>query len=234
MDLEFFSIGEALEEQARQPGVESHRFDMATSSNCYIAVFRQTNQNLGERTVHSHPDSDQILFVLDGECAVYSLSGKYTLYPHEGVLVPGGVNYGFANETEEDLIFLSLRTEAVGGRRVAHVPSVPSDAVVRIPEASVGSREIGRYVYAYAIDRRTIGLAPVLLEDWNRGTMLRVNCDYERSGSDILVNLPERIANWYRVGDLTEVDYRVIPDPDGNRVRIDLSPLIDRRAAAGR
>lgn len=232
MDLEIFDIAEALEEQANQPGAVTHRFDMATSSKCYIAVFRHTNQDLGERTVHSHPDSDQILFVLDGECAVTSLSGKYTLQPHQGVLVPGGVNYGFANETEEDLIFLSLRTESVGGRRVAHVPSVPSDALVRIPQSCFGTTEIGRYVYAYAIDRRTMGFSPILLDEWNRGTMLRVNCDYERRGEDLLVNLPERIARWYLVDDLTDEDYRVVPDPDADRVRIDLSPVIDRRAAA--
>lgn len=234
MDLEIFDVAEALEQQASQPTEVTHRFDMATSSKCYIAVFRHTNQNTGERTVHSHPDSDQILFVLDGECAVTSLSGKYVLQPNQGVLVPGGVNYGFANETENDLIFLSLRTESVGGRRVAHVPSVASDALVRIPGSYLGAREIGRYVYAYAVDRRTMGFSPVLLDDWNRGTMLRVNCDYERSGEDILVNLPERIAKWYLVDDLTEQDYRLTPDPDGTRVRMDLSPLIDRRAAARR
>jgi len=232
VDLEIFDVAQALEEQASRPGTVGGRFDMATSTKCYIAVFRHSNKFVGERTVHSHPDSDQILFVLDGECAVTSLSGKYTLNVHQGVLVPGGVNYGFANETEEDLIFLSLRTESVGGRRVAYVPSVASDALVRIPAAFFGGTPIGRFVYAYAIDRRTIGLSPMLLDDWNRGTMLRVNCDYERSGEDILVNLPERIAKWYLVDDLTDEDYRVTYDADGSRVRVDLSPLIDRRAAA--
>jgi mannose-6-phosphate isomerase-like protein (cupin superfamily) len=231
MDLEIFDVDEALKEQANQAGSVGGRFDMATSTKCYIAVFRHSNKFVGERTVHSHPDSDQILFVLDGECAVTSLSGKYTLEPHQGVLVPGGVNYGFANETEEDLVFLSLRTESVGGRRVAYVPSVASDALVRIPESYFAGRPIGRYVYAYAIDRRTIGFSPLLLDDWNRGTMLRVNCDYERRGSDILVNLPERLARWYLVDDLLDGDYTITAGDDGTRILMDLSPLIDRKSA---
>ena len=227
-ELGTFDVAEALAKQATGRG--AGRFDMETSSNCYIAVFRNTKQDIGEKLVHSHPDSDQILFVLDGQCVVWGLNGKFTLNPHQGVLVPGGVNYGFSNERDEDLIFLSLRTEATGGRRVAYVPGVPSDALVRLEAGAFGDTPLGRYVYAYIVDRRTVGLSPILLDDWNRGTMLRANCDYEQRGNEVLINLPERIAGWFRINDLTEADYHVVPDPDGVRVRLDLSPLIDRRA----
>ncbi|MPZ15919.1 MAG: cupin domain-containing protein [Chloroflexi bacterium] len=228
--VRFFDVADALREresygQADIPG----RVDMATSDKCYVAFF-QTKPRGGETHVHSHPDSDQILFVLKGECTVEGLSARYVLAEQQGVLIPAGVNYGFTNMTNEDLMFLSIRTESTGGRRVAYVPNVPSDVQFKIPEMEIGARGIGRELYVYALDRRTIGVSPLLLEEWNRAAILRMNCEYERRDAYTLANLPERMAQWYQVDDVTDTDYRIITDPERTRVRIDLSPIIDRRS----
>lgn len=206
------------------------RVDMATSPNSYVAVF-ETPPRGGEPSIHQHPDSDQILFVLRGECSVQGVSGKYVLKPHQGVLIPAGVHYGFTNETQEPLVFLSLRTEATGGRRVGYVPNVSSDVQIRIPASMVDAKGIAKF-YVYAMDRRTLGLSPLLLEDWNRASLLRLNCEHRRSGDSVLAFLPERIARWYRLNDLAESDYRLLPDPENTRVRVDLTPLILREEAA--
>jgi len=229
-EVQFFDIAEALRERENMSAAIPGRVDMATSPNCYVAFF-QTRPRGGETHVHSHPDSDQILYVLKGECTVEGLSGRYVLDAHQGVLIPGGVNYGFTNTTEEDLMFLSMRTESTGGRRVGYVPNVPSDALITIPEAEISARGIGRHLYVYALDRRTVGVSPLLLEEWNRAAILRMNCDYERRGANVLANLPERMARWYQVDDLTEADYRIVTDPEQTRVRIDLGPIIDRLAS---
>jgi quercetin dioxygenase-like cupin family protein len=231
-ELQPFDVAEALSEAENRNKAVPGRVDMATSPNCYVAFF-QTKPGKGESHVHSHPDSDQILFVLKGECTVDGVGTRYVLGENQGVLIPAGVNYGFTNLTDEDMMFLSMRTESTGGRRVGYVPSVPSDAEFKIPEAAIGAKGIGAELYVYALDRRTIGISPVLLEEWNRGAILRMSCEFGRRGADIIANLPERMAKWYEAEDLTEGDYRVIADPDGTRVRIDLSPLIDRRVGRG-
>src|SRR6266581_4715237 len=179
--VQIFDVDDALATRTSRG-----RIDMATSPNCYIGVF-QTAPRGGETHVHSHPDSDQILFILKGECTVEGTDGRYTLTPNQGVLIPAGVNYGFTNTTAEDLIFLSVRTEASGGRRVAYVPNVPSGVKIRIPaEALSANGGPGRHVYIYAMDRRTIGISHLLIEDWNKASLLRMNCQYERDGSDLL------------------------------------------------
>ncbi len=230
-EVQPFDIAEALNERESMSSALPGRVDMATSPNCYVAFF-QTKPGKGESHVHSHPDSDQILFVLKGECTVDGVEERYTLTENQGVLIPAGVNYGFTNLRDDDLMFLSMRTESTGGRRVGYVPSVPSDAEFKIPEAAIAAKGIGRELYVYALDRRTIGISPLVLEEWNRGALLRMSCEYGRRGEFVVANLPERMAKWYEAEDLTEGDYRIIPDPDGTRVRIDLSPLIDRRALA--
>lgn len=222
-EVQIFDIAEALKKRDHLHG----RVDMATSPNSYIAVF-QVPPRGGETHIHQHPDSDQILFVLSGQCTVEGLSGKYTLQPSQGVLIPAGVHYGFTNEGTEDLVFLSTRTEATGGRRVAYVPNVPSDVVIRIPEEEMGAQGFGHSVYVYAMDRRTIGISPLLMEEWNKASLLRMNCPYERAKGYVLANLPERMARWYRINDLTEADYNILTEPEKVRVRIDLSPLIER------
>ena len=60
-ELQFFDVAAALE---NGDGMHS-RVDMAKSPNSYIAVFG-VGPGLGETRVHSHPDSDQILFVFKG------------------------------------------------------------------------------------------------------------------------------------------------------------------------
>lgn len=224
--VQVFDIAEALQRQDHLHG----RVDMATSPNSYIAVFK-TPPRGGETHVHSHPDSDQILFVVQGECTVEGLDGRYTLKSNQGVLIPAGVNYGFTNTTQEELIFLSMRTESTGGRRVAYVPNVPSDVGVKIPLDMINAKGLGNHVYAYAMDRHTIGISPLLMEDWNKGSLLRMNCTYEKGGDHITAVLPERIAQWYRIPDLADSDYRLIPDESQTRVRVDLTPFIQREAS---
>jgi len=231
--LQIFDVAEALNEAENRNKAIPGRVDMATSANCYVAFF-QTKPGKGETHVHSHPDSDQILYVLKGECTVDGVDERYVLTDNQGVLIPAGVNYGFTNLTDEDMMFLSMRTESTGGRRVGYVPSVPSDAEFKIPQAAIDAKGIGRELYVYALDRRTIGVSPLLLEEWNRGAVLRMSAEFGRRGEDIIANLPERMAKWYEAEDLVEGDYRIIPDPDGTRVRIDLSPLIDRRAGTAK
>ena len=225
-DIQVFNVGEAL---GTRDGM-GNRIDMATSPNCYIAAFGVASRG-GETRVHSHPDSDQILFILKGECTAEGLSGRYVLESGQGVLIPSGVNYGFTNEADDELVFLSMRTEASGGRRVAYVPSVPSDVGIKIPAAMLNSQGIGSHLYVYALDSETIGVSPLLLDDWNRGSVLRMECTFEKRGEDVVAVLPERLAYWYRVDDLADSDYTIEPDADGTRVRINITPAIKRQLA---
>jgi mannose-6-phosphate isomerase-like protein (cupin superfamily) len=226
-DLQFFDIGEALEEHSRKPG----RVDMATSDKCYVALFHHTRRGGGEPHTHSHPDSDQILFIVKGELTAHGLDDHYPLKAMQGSLIPAGVNYGFTNETNDDVTFLSMRTESSGGRRVAYVPSEPSDAQFKIPAAALDAEGLGKHLYVYGLDRKTIGVSPLLLDEWNRVAILRMNCDFDRSAEYVLANLPDRFSRWYQIDDLMEGDYRVIAEPSGTKVKIDLTPAIARRAA---
>jgi mannose-6-phosphate isomerase-like protein (cupin superfamily) len=226
-DIQVFDVATALQ---KSDGRNS-RVDLAAAGNSYIAVFG-VGPRLGETRVHSHPDSDQILFVLRGECTVEGLSGRYVLESDEGVLIPAGVNYGFTNMTEEQLVFLSMRTEGNGGRRVSYVPSVPSSVSIRIPAAQLNENELGSHLYAYALDSRTLGISPFLLEDWNRACVLRMECTYETQGDHVVAVIPERMAFWYRLDDLADADYVLIPELDQTRVRVDLTPTIQRQLRA--
>ncbi len=223
--VQFFDVAAALQ---NGDGLHS-RVDMAKSPNSYIAAFG-VGPRAGETRVHSHPDSDQILFILNGECTVEGLSGRYVLESDEGVLIPAGVNYGFTNMTQDKLVFLSMRTEGTGGRRVAYVPSVSSSATVKIPTDQIDAKGMGDNLYVYALDGRTIGISPLILEDWNRACVLRMESAYEKAGDRTIAALPERIADWYRLDRLEDSDYKLAADPDGSRVRVDLTPLIDRLA----
>jgi len=53
-----------------------------------------------------------------------------------------------------------------------------------------------------------------------------MSCSLRRRSSGYL------IARWYRLNDLAESDYRLLPDPENTRVRVDLTPLILREEAA--
>lgn len=225
-EVQVFDVSEALKKRDHLSG----RVDMAKSPNSFVAVF-QTRPRGGETHIHQHPDSDQILFVLKGEVTVDGLSGKSVLRPNQGVLIPAGVHYGFTNETQEDVVFLSMRTESTGGRRVAYVKNVPSNVQVKIPAEEINAKGIGRHIYVYAMDRTTIGVSPVLMEDWNKGSLLRMNCEYENDGNYVIAKLPQRLVQWYKLDSLSEADYRLITEPEKIRVRVDLTPLIQKQLA---
>jgi mannose-6-phosphate isomerase-like protein (cupin superfamily) len=197
------------------------RTDMARSPNSFVAVF-QTKPRGGETHIHQHPDSDQILFVLKGELTVEGLSGKSTLVANQGVLIPAGVHYGFTNTAQEDLIFLSMRTESSGGRRVAYVKNAASNVHLKIPADALSAKGLGRNIFVYAMDRDTFGISPLLFEDWNKGSLLRMNCEYEKSGDNVIAKLPERLVQWYRIDRLADSDYKLVMDPDKTRVRVEL------------
>jgi tripartite-type tricarboxylate transporter receptor subunit TctC len=97
---------------------------------------------------------------------------------------------------------------------------------------AISARGIGRHIYCYAMDRATIGISSVLLEDWNKKSLLRMHCEYEKSGDWTIAKLPERLVQWYQIESLSESDYRLVPEPDKMRLRLDLRPLIKRQALA--
>lgn len=113
---------------------------------------------------------------------------------------------------------------------IAYVPSVPSGTGVTILTEQLAGTGVGSQLHAYALDGHTIGISPLILEDWNRACVLRMECTFERAGDRTIVKLPERIADWYRLDRLEESDYKLIPDPDRTRVQVDLTPLIERMA----
>ena len=212
-----FDVDEALKKGDHLSG----RTDMAKSPNSFVAVFR-TRPRGGETHIHQHPDSDQILFVLKSELTVEGLSGKYTLKPNQGVLIPAGVHYGFTNTTQEDLIFLTMRTESSGGRRVAYVRNVPSSVYLKIPAEALTAKGIGRQIYVYAMDRDTFGVSTLLLEEWNKASLLRMNCEYEMADGHVIAKLPERLVQWYKIDKLSDANYKLIEEPDKTRVRVEL------------
>jgi mannose-6-phosphate isomerase-like protein (cupin superfamily) len=218
-EVQTFDVSESLKGGDRVIG----RTDMARSPNSFVAVF-QTKPRGGETHIHQHPDSDQILFVLKGELTVEGLSGKSVLKPNQGVLIPSGVHYGFTNTAQEDLIFLSMRTESSGGRRVAYVKNVASNIHLRIPAAGLtGPKGIGRNIFVYAINRDTFGVSSLLHEDWNKGSLLRMNCDYEMDDGHVVAKLPERLVQWYKIDRLPESDYKLTLEPEMSRVRVELA-----------
>jgi quercetin dioxygenase-like cupin family protein len=216
-DVQLFDVAESVLKRDHLSG----RVDMARSPNSFVAVF-QTKPRGGEAHIHQHPDSDQILFLLKGELTLESLSGKYALKPNQGVMIPAGVHYGFINTTDQDAIFLSLRTESTGGRRVAYMPNVPSDVRLRVPAGAITARGLGRHIYVYALDRTSFGVSAILLEEWNKASLLRMNCEYEREGDWVTARLPLRLVQWYKLEGLKEGDYNLEPQPDGARVRVRL------------
>ncbi len=222
-EVQFFDVGKAINTRDELSG----RVEMARSPNSFIGLF-QTKPRGGETHIHQHPDSDQILFILKGELTVEGLSGKFTLNPNQGVLIPAGVHYGFTNTTQEDVIFLTTRTEATGGRRVAYVPNPPSNIHVKIPAEEICAKGIGRHIYVYAMNRSTIGISPVLMDEWNKASLLRMNCQYEKQDDYIVAKLPQRLVQWYKLEQLTESDYRLLTEPEKIRVRMDITPLVQK------
>lgn len=206
--------------------------EMAISSNCEISAM-QTPVG-GETRLEADPTADRILLLLKGTCTVEGPSGKRQLGRRQGALVPTGVACRFINDGAEPLVFFALRTES-GERRPGYVPNVPSGVLVRVPEAELSAEGLPAHLFIYALDRQTIGISALRLDHLNVASILRMNCDSERSGDDLLVNLPERLVRWYQLRDLTESDYRITGSKERTHVRVDISPLIERetRAQAG-
>lgn len=224
-EVQSFDIGEALKRRELHRG---GRVDMAGSEQSFIAVF-QTPPRGGETHIHQHPDSDQILFVLQGELSTDSDLGRSVIKANQGVLIPAGAYYGFTNTGQEDVIFLSMRTESIGGRRSAHVENVPSNVFIRIPADSISGQGIGPKLYVYTLSRSKIGISSMRLEEWNKKSLLRMDCEYSRDDRHVVAKLPERLAEWYEIDRLSESDYNLIPEGDNIRVRVDLNPLIRRQ-----
>jgi len=223
-EVQVFNVEEALKRRGHLTG----RVDMAKSPNSFVAVF-QTRPRGGETHIHQHPDSDQILFVLKGELTLDGLSKRQVLTPNQGVLIPAGAYYGFTNTAQEDVVFLSMRTESTGGRRVGYVKNVPSHVHIKIPAEQISARGLGRHIYVYAMDRTTFGISSLLLEEWNKKSMLRMNCQYEKTDRHVIATLPERLVQWYKIEHLSESDYNIIAEDEKTKVRVDITPLIDKQ-----
>jgi len=56
-----------------------------------------------------------------------------------------------------------------------------------------------------------------------------MNCEYEKQDGFIIAKLPQRMTQWYKIEKLAESDYRLLTEPEKIRVRMDLTPLIQRQ-----
>ena len=149
--------------------------------------------------------------------------------PEQGVLVPSGLSCTFHSTSDEELAILSLRSDSAESRP-GYLPNTGSGVIVRVPDPETPFYS-GRRVYLFALDQRTIRASPNAPQEWNAAAFLRMHCDFERVGNDVLLDLPERLVRWYGVRGLTEDDYRIIPETEAS-VLIDLSPLVEREAEA--
>ena len=226
-EVQIFDVTDAL--TGAHDGSGPVRLEMATSPNCEITVLQASPR--ADLVVPVDPDADQILFVLKGACRMEGPSGIQELSVNQGVLVPTATEVRCASTSDEELVVLSMAT-GVATERPGYVPNKSSGVMIKVPASEIAAKGIGRHLYVFAMSRRIIGIGVNATEEWNLGSLLRMNCEFEQVGDDILVNLPERMARWYQVRTLTEADYRILPDPDHNRVRIDLTPLIEREAAS--
>jgi mannose-6-phosphate isomerase-like protein (cupin superfamily) len=218
-EVQIFDAGEVLR-SGEIPG----RAGMALSPNCEIVTLRTPPR--GDVQYHVAADADDILLVLKGECIVRLPSGEQALKLNQGVLVPAGTELRATNPGDEELVLLSMRTGAPEGRP-GYVPNVPSGVRIKVPAAEIAAKGLGKHLYVFAMNQRTIGIGINATEEWNLGSLLRMNCVFDRLGDDVFVNLPERMVRWYQLRELSENDYRIVPD-DGTRVRVDLTPLIER------
>lgn len=216
-DVQIFDVWESLKRGDGSGG----RTDMATGALSYVAIF-ETGPKQGELSVHQHPDSDQILFVLKGECTTRGLEGGEVLNPQEGVLIPAGSYYGFANTGEGALNFLSMRTESTGGRHIRYVADQSSGVRIKIPHARFGAAAEEGSAEVYVLDHRTIAVSPVLIPEWNRSCVLRSSCAYARVNDDVVIELPQRVAGWYELSELQADQYRIVSTPGKRGVRIEL------------
>ena len=223
--VQIFDAGAAL---TTDPGASGHA-TMAVSPNCTIEVLRAAPR--GQVEVPVERDADVIVLVLGGEANVEGPSGTRTVHRDQGVLIPAGVRCAFTSMSDEELALLSFRSDSAESRP-GYVPNMPSGVKIRVPQAEVAAKGIGKHLYVFAVDHRTIRVAVNATQEWNQGAFLRMNCEYEHVGDDLLVNLPERMARWYGVKVLSEADYRIVPQPDATSALVDLTPFVEREVAA--
>ncbi len=200
--------------------------DLADSPNSTISVLRL---GPGEETELAAQGSDRILVVLRGEGSARSPDGDRPLKTQQGMLIPPGLSCRLANTGQTELVIYSMQTR----QPEALVANVASDVQVRAPIEQMNAKGIGNRIYAYVMDRATIGLSPLIMEEWNKVSAVRMNCKYERVGDEVVATLPARVVQWYGIDDLTEGDYTIRTDRTRTRVRVDITPFIERKAPAG-
>ena len=228
--VQIFNIDEAMKKGHRLGG----RVNMANSPNCFVAVFKTPPREApsGESRLHQHPDSDQIFVVVKGELTAKTPSGNYVLKQNQGVLIPAGEHYGFSNDGNEDLVFLSMRTESSGGRYSTYDKNAPSNVHVKIPAGEINANGLRpSYIFTYALDRLSFGIASTRDAEWDKHALLRMNCQYDIAGDFVLAKLPQRLVQWYRMEGLSDSDYELIPEPSKTKVRVSLEPLIGKQKA---
>jgi mannose-6-phosphate isomerase-like protein (cupin superfamily) len=201
-----------------------HQLDMAASPNSHISTIQVEPH--GTTSIPAK-ESDEILVVVDGSCVVETPSGRHELHQGQGFLLPLGLSCRVENSGNDPVSLLSMLTK----RTAPYVTNVVSDVAVRFPAEFVDGMGIGTRLYAYVMDRRTIGISPLIMEEWNQASVVRMNCKFRREGETIVATLPERVVRWYGLDDLRDGDYAVTHDRRRSRVRVDLTPGIARRAA---
>ncbi len=210
--VQIFDSAEAL---------QKHQLDMSSSPNSHIKMIAVPAS--GEQAI-SPQDSDEILVVLKGACTVEKPSGPQSLKEHEGVLIPPGFSCRIINTGEGELAMLSTRVQ-----RTVALPNVPSDVAVKIPLDYLNGKGFGHHLYAYVMDRRTVGISPHIYEEWNQASAVRMNCKFEQVGDVVHAKLPERVARWYGLASLADSDYTLKVDRARTRVRVDFTPLLARQ-----
>ena len=202
--------------------------DLADSPNSTISVLRMAP---GENAELKPEGSDRILVVLRGEGSATWPDGDRALKTQQGMLVPPGLSCRLSNTGQVEFVVYSMLTR----RPEALVANVASDVQVRAPIEQMNAKGIGNRIYAYVMDRATIGLSPLIMEEWNKVSAVRMNCKYERVGDEVVATLPARVVQWYGIEDLAEGDYTIRTDRTRTRVRVDITPFIARKAqgAAG-
>jgi hypothetical protein len=199
------------------------RVDMAISPNSHISTIQVEAH--GEALIPAK-ESDEIIVLVGGSCTIVTPSGAHELREGQGFLLPLGLACQARNGTDAPATLLSMLTK----RTAPYDTNVASDVTVRFPVEFVDGLGLGSKLYAYVMDRRTIGISPLIMEEWNQASVVRMNCKFRREGDTVVATLPERVVRWYGLDDLKDDDYSVTHDRRRSRVRVDLTPGIARRA----
>ena len=115
-----------------------------------------------------------------------------------------------------------MRTESTGGRHIRYVADQASGVRIRIPRAGFGADAEEGSAEVYVLDHRTIAVSPVLVPEWNRSCVLRSSCAYARVDDEVVIELPQRVTDWYELRALEAGQYRVVSMPGERGVRIQL------------